>query len=162
MANQLFATLDATTRKLFIPEQGSVVISDTVGFIRDLPHTLVAAFRATLEETVQADLLLHVVDAGSPNRAEQIDEVNKVLKEIGADSIPQILILNKIDAIELSTGTAGYGRDEYGRIAHMRLSAKTGEGLEFIKLALSEAVVTRALQGHEHAGQENSLASHQI
>src|SRR6476620_7354128 len=133
VADQLFATLDATTRKLFIPEQGSVVISDTVGFIRDLPHTLVAAFRATLEETVQADLLLHVVDAGSPNRAEQIDEVNKVLKEIGADSIPQILVLNKIDVIDLSAGAAGYGRDEYGRIAHVRLSAKTGEGLEFIK-----------------------------
>ncbi len=97
--------------------KGPSCISDTVGFIRDLPHTLVAAFRATLEETVQADLLLHVVDAGSPNRAEQIDEVNKVLKEIGADSIPQILVLNKIDLINLSTGAAGYGRDEYGRIA---------------------------------------------
>ena len=144
------------------PSRVPLVISDTLGFIRDLPHTLVAAFRATLEETVQADLLLHVVDAGSPNRAEQIDEVNKVLKEIGADSIPQILVLNKIDLIDLSAGAAGYGRDEYGRIAQVRLSAKTGEGLEFIKLALSEAVVERALQGHEHAGQENSLADKQV
>ena len=146
VADQLFATLDATTRKLFIPDRGPLVISDTVGFIRDLPHTLVAAFRATLEETVQADLLLHVVDAGSPNRKEQIEEVNKVLKEIGADSIPQILVLNKIDLINLSAGGAGYGRNECGRIAQIRLSAKTGEGLEFIKLWLSEAIEERALQ----------------
>lgn len=146
VADQLFATLDATTRKLFIPDHGPLVISDTVGFIRDLPHTLVAAFRATLEETVQADLLLHVVDAGSPNRKEQIEEVNKVLKEIGADSIPQILVLNKIDLINLSAGGAGYGRNECGRIAQIRLSAKTGEGLGFIKLSLSEAIEERALQ----------------
>ncbi|MGH8762603.1 MAG: GTPase HflX [Nitrosospira sp.] len=151
VADQLFATLDATTRKLFIPERGPIVISDTVGFIRDLPHTLVAAFRATLEETVHADLLLHVVDAGSPNRNEQIGEVNKVLKEIGADSIPQILVLNKIDLINLSPAVAGYGRDEYGRIIQIRLSAKTGGGLEFIKLALSEAMEARALQRNKNS-----------
>jgi GTP-binding protein HflX len=140
---------------LFIPDYGPLVLSDTVGFIRDLPHTLVAAFRATLEETVQADLLLHVADAGSPARAEQIDEVNKVLKEIGADAVPQILVLNKVDLIDLSTGGAGYRRDEYGRIEQIRLSAKTGEGLEFIKLALAEAIEERALHGCEdgpHAG----------
>jgi GTP-binding protein HflX len=101
-ANQLFATLDATTRKLFIPDHGQLVVSGTVGFIRDLPHTLVAAFRATLEETVQADILLHVVDSGSPNRDEQISEVNKALQEIGADKIPQILVLNKIDLANLT------------------------------------------------------------
>jgi GTPase len=138
-ADQLFATLDTTTRRLFIPDCGSVVISDTVGFIRDLPHTLVAAFRATLEETVQADMLLHVVDAASPSRNEQIAEVNKLLKEIGADTIPQILIFNKIDLIE-SGRTASYVRDEYGRIVCIRLSAKTGEGLEFVRMALAEAV----------------------
>jgi GTP-binding protein HflX len=147
VADQLFATLDATTRKMFIPGRGPLVLSDTVGFIRDLPHTLVAAFQATLEETVQADLLLHVVDAGSPNRSEQIDEVNKVLKEIGADGIPQILVLNKVDLIDLSLGGAGYRRDEYGRIEQIRLSAKTAEGLEFIKLALSEAIEAHPLQG---------------
>ena len=146
VADQLFATLDATTRKMFIPDRGPLVLSDTVGFIRDLPHTLVAAFQATLEETVQADLLLHVVDAGSPNRAEQIDEVNKVLKEIGADRIPQILVLNKVDLINLSVGRAGYRRDEYGRIEQIRLSAKTAEGLEFIKLALSEAIEAHTSQ----------------
>lgn len=147
VADQLFATLDATTRKMFIPGRGPLVLSDTVGFIRDLPHTLVAAFQATLEETVQADLLLHVVDAGSPNRAEQIDEVNKVLKEIGADGIPQILVLNKVDLINLSVGRTGYRRNEYGRIEQIRLSAKTAEGLEFIKLALSEAIEARPFQG---------------
>ncbi|MEO8992545.1 MAG: GTPase HflX [Nitrosospira sp.] len=146
VADQLFATLDATTRKMFVPDRGPLVLSDTVGFIRDLPHTLVAAFQATLEETVQADLLLHVVDAGSPNRADQIDEVNKVLKEIGADGIPQILVLNKVDLIDFSAGRAGYRRDEYGRIEQIRLSAKTTEGLEFIKLALSEVIEALTLQ----------------
>jgi GTP-binding protein HflX len=146
VADQLFATLDTTTRKVFLRDRGPLVISDTVGFIRDLPHTLVAAFRATLEETVQADLLLHVVDASSPNRDEQIGEVNKVLKEIGADALPQILVMNKIDLADLSAEAAGYRRDEYGRIAQVRLSAKTGQGLELIKLALSEAVEQHASQ----------------
>ncbi|MCP5273652.1 MAG: GTPase HflX [Burkholderiales bacterium] len=140
-ADQLFATLDTTTRKLFVPESGSVVISDTVGFIRDLPHTLVAAFRATLEETIEADVLLHVVDASSPNRDEQIDDVNKLLSEIGADKIPQILIFNKIDLIDLATSGVGFVRDEYDRISRIRLSAETGEGLEFIRQALAETVL---------------------
>ena len=106
-ADQLFATLDTTTRKLYLTEGSSVVISDTVGFIRELPHTLVAAFRATLEETVQADILLHVIDASSPNRDEQIEEVNKILKEIDADAIPQVLILNKIDLTDLAVDGKG-------------------------------------------------------
>ncbi len=145
-ANQLFATLDATTRKLFIPNHGQLVTSDTVGFIRDLPHTLVAAFRATLEETVQADILLHVVDSGSPNRDEQIAEVNKVLQEIGADKIPQILILNKIDLANLTLAVPGYGRDECGRINQVRLSARTGAGIELIRLALVEVIGQRTSQ----------------
>lgn len=160
VADQLFATLDATTRKLFIPDYGPLVLSDTVGFIRDLPHTLVAAFRATLEETVQADLLLHVVDAGSPNRSEQIDEVNKVLREIGADRIPQILVLNKTDLINVPAGTAAYQRDEYGRIVQIRSSAKTGEGLEFIKLALSEALEERALQERQNQAEGLNVMTH--
>jgi GTP-binding protein HflX len=145
-ANQFFATLDATTRKLFIQGHGPLVISDTVGFIRELPHTLVAAFRATLEETVQSDVLLHVVDAGSPNREQQIEAVNKVLVEIGADAIPQILVLNKIDLINISQGTSGYQRNEYGRISQVRLSAKTGEGFEYIRMALAETIEQRTLQ----------------
>jgi GTP-binding protein HflX len=145
-ANQLFATLDATTRKFFIPEYGPLIISDTVGFIRELPHTLIAAFRATLEETVQSDILLHVIDASSPNREEQIEEVNKVLQQIGADTIPQILVLNKIDLANLSLGTSGYRRNEYGRIVQVRLSAKTGEGLDFIRMALAETIEQRTSQ----------------
>lgn len=149
-ADQLFATLDTTTRKLFLAESSSpVVVSDTVGFIRELPHTLVAAFRATLEETVQADILLHVIDASSPNRDEQIEEVNKILKEIGADTIPQILILNKIDLTDLIAGGKGCMRDEYDRISRIRLSARTGEGIEFVKQALIEAITENSKKLYE-------------
>ncbi len=148
-ADQLFATLDTTTRKLFLTPGNSVVISDTVGFIRELPHTLVAAFCATLEETIQADMLLHVIDANSPDREEQIDEVNKILKEIGADTIPQILITNKIDLMDLSFGGEGYARDEYGKIAHIRLSAKTGKGIEFVRRALIEAIADNSKKSYE-------------
>ena len=148
-ANQLFATLDTTTRKLFLAEGGPVVISDTVGFIRELPHTLVAAFRATLEETVQADILLHVIDASSPNRDEQIEEVNKILKEIGADTIPQILIFNKIDLTDLAEASKGCTRDEYDRISRIRLSAKTGEGIALVRQALTEAVVENSKKLYE-------------
>lgn len=134
-ADQLFATLDTTTRKIFLPECGEVVLSDTVGFIKQLPHTLVAAFRATLEEAIQADLLLHVVDGASASRDLQIAEVNKVLTEIGADEIPQIEVFNKID---LSGADAGVERDEYGRICRVRVSALTGTGMDFIRQALAE------------------------
>jgi len=140
-ADQLFATLDTTTRRVYLPEAGKLVVSDTVGFIRDLPHTLVAAFRATLEETIHADLLLHVVDASSPTRDEQIGEVDKVLAEIGAAAIPQIIVWNKIDLNGLSPGV---DRDEYGKIWRVRLSAVTGEGVEFLRLALTEAAAKSA------------------
>lgn len=134
-ADQLFATLDTTSRKLYIPDCGAMVISDTVGFIKHLPHALVEAFGATLEESVQADLLLHIVDAASTNRDEQIEQVNKVLAEIGANEVPQILVLNQIDRIGMD---AGLERDEYGRICKVRVSAKTGEGLEYLVQALQE------------------------
>ena len=99
-ADQLFATLDTTTRALWLQEAGrQVSLSDTVGFIRDLPHKLVEAFRATLQEAADADLLLHVVDAASPLAAEQIEEVERVLAEIGADRIPQVLVFNKLDLL---------------------------------------------------------------
>lgn len=136
-ADQLFATLDTTSRKLFLDPAHSVVLSDTVGFIRDLPHGLVAAFRATLEETVRADLLLHVVDSASDTRDMQIAEVGKVLAEIGADAIPQILVWNKID---LKAGEPGVERDEYGKIVAVRLSARCGTGLEGLRHALVEAM----------------------
>jgi GTP-binding protein HflX len=134
-ANQLFATLDTTSRKLYIPDAGPMVMSDTVGFIKHLPHALVEAFGATLEEAVQADLLLHVVDVSSTNRDEQIDQVNKVLAEIGAQDVPQVLVLNQIDRVGME---AGFERDEYGRICKVRISAKNGDGLEYLEQALKE------------------------
>ncbi len=134
-ADQLFATLDTTTRRLHSESGSRIVLSDTVGFIRRLPHTLVASFRATLEETVQADLLLHVVDAASEDRAAQIVAVNQVLAEIGADTVPQIRVMNKIDRRALP---ARIERDEYGRISSVWASAQSGEGVDFIRLALDE------------------------
>ena len=134
-ADQLFATLDTTSRKHYIPDGGPMVISDTVGFIKHLPHALVEAFGATLEEAVQADLLLHIVDTASSNRDEQIAEVNKVLGEIGAQEVSQILVMNQIDRAGLE---AGLERDEYGRICKILISAKTGDGLQYLEQALKE------------------------
>jgi GTP-binding protein HflX len=139
-ADQLFATLDTTTRRVWLPGAGNVVLSDTVGFIRDLPHGLVAAFRATLEETVHADLLLHVVDSASPVREAQAGEVDKVLAEIGAGDIPQIRVWNKVDASGLE---AGVERDEYGRIRRVFVSARTGAGLAELRGAVAEAAQAR-------------------
>lgn len=139
-ADQLFATLDTTSRKLWLGEAGNVVISDTVGFIRDLPHELVAAFHATLEATSQADLLLHVVDSASAAREDQIAEVNKVLNEIGAGSVPQILVLNKLDLTGLPPAVE---RDDCGRIQRVRVSARTGDGLVLLREALAEAAQTK-------------------
>ncbi len=134
-ADQLFATLDTTTRKVYVEGAGQIVVSDTVGFVRDLPHQLVAAFRATLEETIHADVLFHVVDAASTVRLDQIDEVNKVLKEISADKIHQVLIWNKID---VSGHEPHLERDEHGRIARIFVSAKTGAGMEILREAMVE------------------------
>jgi GTP-binding protein HflX len=143
-ADQLFATLDTTTRRMFLPEAGNIVVSDTVGFIRDLPHMLVAAFRATLEETIHADVLLHVVDSSSDMREEHIREVNRVLAEIGAADIPQVMVWNKIDIprenVQLEPGV---DRDEYGKIRRVRLSAKSGSGVEFLRQALVEAAASK-------------------
>ena len=152
-ADQLFATLDTTSRKMYLGDEQSeydengqylghseVVISDTVGFIKHLPTMLIEAFGATLEEAKQADLLLHIVDVASTNRDAQIAQVNKVLNEIGALQVPQIVVLNQIDRLDGLTADSGAGfqRDEYGRIIQVRVSAKTGAGIEFIKLALTE------------------------
>lgn len=134
-ADQLFATLDTTTHKIYIADCGSVVLSDTVGFIKHLPHALVEAFGATLEEAAQADLLLHIVDTASGNRDAQISEVNKVLLEIGAAKVPQIVIHNQIDRAGLP---AELSRDEYGNIQSIHVSAKTGEGFDLLRLAMTE------------------------
>ena len=145
-ADQLFATLDTTSRKLWLAEAGSVVISDTVGFIRDLPHALVAAFRATLEATAQADLLLHVVDSASSARAEQVAEVDKVLREIGASEVRQLVVLNKLDLTGLPPAVE---RDEYDRIARVRVSAKQGDGLLLLRQALTEIALEKRRAAHE-------------
>ena len=134
-ADQLFATLDTTSRRLFVEGAGPIVLSDTVGFIRDLPHALVAAFHATLEETARADLLLHVVDAASADRDQQIRAVQGVLDEIGAAEVPQILVWNKVD---LTAGSPGVERDDCGNICSVRLSARTGAGVAHLRDALAE------------------------
>jgi GTPase len=134
-ADQLFATLDTTLRRLSLRQAEPMVLSDTVGFIRDLPHDLVAAFRATLKEAVDADLLLHVVDSSHVNRDEQIAAVDAVLSEIGAGALPRILVQNKCDAAALAPGVA---RDEYGKICTVRLSALTGAGVPDLHAALAE------------------------
>lgn len=142
-ADQLFATLDTTTRKIYLPRVGEVVLSDTVGFITRLPHDLVAAFRATLEATAEADLLLHVIDSASPGRERQIEAVDKVLAEIGADAVPQLCVYNKLDL----TGVApGVGRDEYGKLHSVYVSAQTGAGLELLRDALSEILLASRVQ----------------
>ena len=160
-ADQLFATLDTTSRRLYIEGAGQVVLSDTVGFIRDLPHDLVAAFHATLEETAQADLLLHVVDSASADRDQQIRAVTAVLEEIGAGGVPQIIVWNKIDATGVEPGL---DRDVFaladedteaapasvaptdaetghGKISRVRVSARTGAGLDFLREALTEVAL---------------------
>ena len=134
-ADQLFATLDTTLRRAHVPGADPIVLSDTVGFIRDLPHDLVAAFRATLAEAADADVVLHVIDASHPNRDEQIAAVDAVLAEIGADLVPQIRVLNKIDAAGLSPGVE---RDESGIICAVRASALTGEGCAELRSTLAE------------------------
>jgi GTP-binding protein HflX len=142
-ADQLFATLDTTTRKIYLPHVGEVVLSDTVGFITRLPHDLVAAFRATLEATAEADLLLHVIDSSSPGRERQIEAVDKVLGEIGAEAVPQLRVYNKLDL----TGVApGVGRDEYGKLQSVYISAQTGAGLELLREALSEILLAGRAQ----------------
>lgn len=126
-ADQLFATLDTTTRKLAYVDQTEMVMSDTVGFIRDLPHSLVEAFKATLEETADSDILFHVIDASSRSAEFEMDQVQAVLREIGAENVPQICIFNKIDLTELKPGIE---RLPCGTIKRVNLSALTGEGIE--------------------------------
>lgn len=148
-ADQLFATLDTTTRQLYLGEANrSVSLSDTVGFIRDLPHGLIDAFEATLQEAVDADLLIHVVDAANPNYPEQIGEVQRVLGEIGAGAVPQILVFNKLDALEKELwpvhlqGTYALDGEQVPRLF---VSARGGEGLPALREQLAHAA-TRSLQ----------------
>src|SRR5262249_35024713 len=132
-ADQLFATLDTTLRRVHVPGAESIVLSDTVGFIRDLPHDLVAAFRATLAEAADAGLLLPVADGSHGNRDEQIAAVDAVLAEIGAERVPRILVCNKIDA---AGAPPGVRRDESGIIDAVFVSALTGDGCVDLRAAL--------------------------
>ena len=159
VADKLFATLDTTTRKIWIAGAGQVVLSDTVGFIRDLPHGLVAAFRATLEETVHADLLLHVVDSASPARAREAEDVNKVLAEIGAAAIPQLAVWNKTDLSGLEPAVE---RDEYGRICRVLVSAQTGAGLPGLRAAIAEAARPQTLAENNLPGPASSNPSSEL
>jgi GTP-binding protein HflX len=149
-ADQLFATLDTTTRQLYLGEAGrSVSLSDTVGFIRDLPHGLVDAFAATLQEAVDADLLLHVVDASNPAHPEQIASVMGVLKDIGADQIPQILVFNKLDAMDPATipsALADLMELDGQSVPRIYLSARSGEGLAALRGLLAQRVVAQAAE----------------
>jgi GTP-binding protein HflX len=140
-ADQLFATLDTTTRNLYLGDaRRQVSISDTVGFIRDLPHGLVDAFKATLQEAVDADLLLHVVDASNPHFPEQMAEVQSVLRDIGADAVPQLLVFNKLDALETAQHPL-HLQDEMEvdgvQVPRIFLSARSGEGVPLLRAELA-------------------------
>ena len=134
-ADQLFATLDPTLRRIETPETGTLILADTVGFISDLPHDLVAAFKSTLQETTSANLLLHVIDAANPSRSSHIAEVNAVLQQIGADKVPQIEIYNKIDTDEQLQPKIEW--NEEGLATRVWLSAKTGKGVDLLLQALA-------------------------
>ncbi len=144
-ADQLFATLDTTTRQLYLAQLGRTIsLSDTVGFIRDLPHGLVEAFEATLQEAVDADLLLHVVDAASLSWPEQIDEVQRVLTDIGADGIEQILVFNKVDALPPQRQPL-QAQDSYAmdgkQLTRVYISAQRGLGLDALRQAIADAAL---------------------
>ncbi|OSI36133.1 GTPase HflX [Neisseria dumasiana] len=138
--DQLFATLDTTARRLYLSPEATVILTDTVGFVRDLPHKLVSAFSATLEETALADVLLHVVDASHPDFERQMDDVNTVLEEIGAHEVPQLIVYNKIDLLPDNKRPAGILRDTQGRAVAVNISVTESLGLD----ALREAMIERA------------------
>ncbi|RZA23238.1 MAG: GTPase HflX, partial [Lysobacteraceae bacterium] len=152
-ADKLFATLDPTVRRLNLAG-GSIMLSDTVGFVRDLPHELVAAFRSTLSEAREADLLLHVIDAADPLREDRIAQVDSVLQEIGAGDIPQVLVYNKIDRIPRVSGEEGYIEPRHDQPNEGRervwLSARDGIGLELLEDALTRRLSLERIQGAVH------------
>jgi GTPase len=137
-ADKLFATLDPTLRQVKLPELGQIILADTVGFIRDLPHHLVEAFSATLEETLKADLLLHVVDAHNPSKQNLIEDVQKVLTEIGAEHVPQLMVNNKIDLIPGMEPRIDY--DDLHMPIKVSVSAITGAGLDLLKQAIAARI----------------------
>ena len=155
VADQLFATLDPTVRQLKLANVGEVVLADTVGFVRELPHELVAAFRSTLQEARDADLLLHVVDASDPMRTERIDQVRTVLHSIGAGDVPELLVFNKID---LSTEQTRVADNAAGLPAQAWVSAATGAGLDELRVGLARAVRPNQLKRTLHLGLKAAAA----
>jgi len=159
-ADQLFATLDPTLRRVELDDIGPAILADTVGFIRDLPHKLVESFRATLQETVEAALLLHVIDAGDEERREHIFQVNNVLHEIGADEIPVLEVYNKIDGME--GVEAHIDRDDTGGAVRVWLSAQTGEGVELLLQALRERLAVDMFHQYMELGPEQGQLRAQL
>ena len=144
--DQLFATLDSTIRRVILPGSGEAVVADTVGFIQDLPHDLVEAFKSTLEETRQANVILHVVDASDEYSHDKIDQVEDIINEIGASKVPSILVMNKIDCLE--DASPRVDKNQQGEVYRVWISAKTGEGIDLLYQALSEqlsGMMTQAL-----------------
>ncbi len=145
--DQLFATLDPTIRRLELPDGMQVVLADTVGFVRDLPYELVAAFRSTLQEAREADLILHLIDASDGNRWQRVRQVNSVLKQLDADRVPQIRVYNKIDKLErrprITSGRHGERRAVW-------LSATTGEGVPMLLATISDRLQRKTLHGVVH------------
>ena len=145
--DQLFATLDPTVRRLDLPDGEHVILADTVGFVRDLPHELIAAFRSTLQEAREADLILHLIDASDPNRWQRVRQVNSVLKQLEADQVPQIRVYNKIDKLDrkarITNNRAGEGRAVW-------LSAVTGDGLPLLKDAIAKRLCRKTVNRVVH------------
>jgi GTP-binding protein HflX len=142
--DKLFATLDPTVRKLELPDRSEVILADTVGFVRDLPHELIAAFRSTLQEAREADLILHLIDASDQNRWQRVRQVNAVLRELDADRVPQIRVYNKIDKLDrkprLTNNRHGEGRAVW-------LSAVTGEGIPLLLDAIANRLSRKKVHG---------------
>jgi GTP-binding protein HflX len=145
--DQLFATLDPTVRRLDLPEGQHVVLADTVGFIRDLPHELIAAFRSTLQEAREADLILHLIDASDPNRWQRVRQVNSVLKQLDADQVPQIRVYNKIDKLDRKPRMTS---NHEGKRRAVWISAITGEGLDLLKDAIARRLQQKTIHRYIH------------
>lgn len=154
-ADQLFATLDTTTRRLYLADVGEVVLADTVGFITRLPHSLIAAFRATLEATLEADLLLHVIDTASPHRERQIAAVEQVLQEIAPQPKRILRVHNKLDLVAL---VPGVNRDEYGKLQAVYVSARMGAGLNLLRASLVE--ILSGMRAPHAPALDDTLPSH--
>jgi len=142
--DQLFATLDPTMRRVDLPDGGAFILADTVGFVRDLPHELVAAFRATLQETKEADLILHLIDASDPGRWQRVRQVNQVLKQIGAEGVPQVRVYNKIDKLDRQPRRTN-NREGEGRAVW--LSAVTGEGIPLLLQTIADRLRRKTVNG---------------